>query len=113
VTGNVGTSLLRAVAAYSAIDSIVGIARRRPVSEFARIEWAEADVATAGRVPLFRDAGCAAPRCSRSTRTSAHLRQARWAAGQLDALDLVAEKVERAPVLQTLTMLAGAPPIEG
>ena len=55
-TGNVGTSLLDALAADPAVDSILGVARRRPAPEIAKTEWAEADFAEDHLVPLFRGA---------------------------------------------------------
>ncbi|MBA2537789.1 MAG: NAD-dependent epimerase/dehydratase family protein [Actinobacteria bacterium] len=55
-TGNVGTSLLRAVADDPSIASVLGIARRRPEIEFAKTEWAVADMASDDLVPLFRGA---------------------------------------------------------
>jgi hypothetical protein len=54
-SGNVGTSL-RAVAGDSAIDSVVGVSRRRPRLDFAKTEWATADVAQSDLVRLFRGA---------------------------------------------------------
>ena len=44
-TGNVGTSLLAALADDDAVDEIVGIARRRPGLSFPRTRWVCADVA--------------------------------------------------------------------
>jgi UDP-glucose 4-epimerase len=55
-TGNVGTSLLSALAAESAVESVVGIARRRPRIEFAKTEWVSADIATSDLVPHLRGA---------------------------------------------------------
>jgi nucleoside-diphosphate-sugar epimerase len=55
-SGNVGTSLLQAVAGDSAIDSVVGVSRRRPRLDFAKTEWATADVAQSDLVRLFRGA---------------------------------------------------------
>jgi uncharacterized protein YbjT (DUF2867 family) len=43
-TGNVGTSVLAALAQDSAVTSIVGIARRTPTAAFAKVEWRSADV---------------------------------------------------------------------
>src|SRR5688500_6469370 len=43
-SGNVGTSLLRALASDDLVNSIVGIARRRPREEFPKTTWVEADV---------------------------------------------------------------------
>lgn len=44
-TGNVGTSLLAALAGDDAVEEIVGIARRRPGLSFQRTRWVCADVA--------------------------------------------------------------------
>jgi nucleoside-diphosphate-sugar epimerase len=55
-SGNVGTSLLQALAGDTAIDSAVGVARRRPQLEFPKTEWATADVAESDLVRLFRGA---------------------------------------------------------
>jgi UDP-glucose 4-epimerase len=57
-TGNVGTSLLRALGADDAVTSILGLARRRPQAVFAKTEFASADVTRDKLVPLFRDADC-------------------------------------------------------
>jgi nucleoside-diphosphate-sugar epimerase len=43
-SGNVGTSLLRSLAADDAVESVIGIARRRPAAEFAKTRWVTADV---------------------------------------------------------------------
>lgn len=44
-TGNVGTSLVEALAADESVDSIIGAARRRPVSwDPPKTEWAQADM---------------------------------------------------------------------
>jgi nucleoside-diphosphate-sugar epimerase len=55
-SGNVGTSLLQALAADDAVESVVGIARRRPRLEIPKTEWATADVAGSDLVRLFRGA---------------------------------------------------------
>ena len=55
-TGNVGTSLLQALADEPAVESVVGIARRRPKLELPKVEWAQADVGSSELVPLFRGA---------------------------------------------------------
>src|SRR3954469_9397077 len=55
-TGNVGTSLVRALAGATEVDSILGIARRLPSLEVPRTEWATADVVGADLVPLFTGA---------------------------------------------------------
>ena len=57
-SGNVGTSLLRALAGDDGIDEIVGLARRRPVQPFPKTEWRSADVERDDLVPLFRGADC-------------------------------------------------------
>ena len=44
-SGNVGTSLLKALAGDPAVSSVVGRARRRPELELAKTTWATADVA--------------------------------------------------------------------
>jgi UDP-glucose 4-epimerase len=43
-TGNVGTSLLQALAGEPAVTSILGMARRRPRGTFEKTEWVAADV---------------------------------------------------------------------
>lgn len=55
-TGNVGTSVLASLILDPQVDSIVGIARRKPVIELDKVEWATADIVTADLVPLFRGA---------------------------------------------------------
>jgi UDP-glucose 4-epimerase len=55
-TGNVGTSLVDALSQDSAVDSVVGVARRPPESMPPRIEWARADIVDADLVGLFRGA---------------------------------------------------------
>jgi UDP-glucose 4-epimerase len=55
-TGNVGTSLLRAVEHDPQVDSVLGIARRKPDLLVERTKWAEADVSRDELVPLFRGA---------------------------------------------------------
>jgi nucleoside-diphosphate-sugar epimerase len=57
-SGNVGTSLLRALAAERAVESVLGVARRLPGAELAKTEWASADVSRDELVPLFRGADC-------------------------------------------------------
>ena len=57
-SGNVGTSLLRALAADDDVEEIVGLARRRPAGAFAKTEWRTADIARDDLVPLFREADC-------------------------------------------------------
>lgn len=55
-TGNVGTSVLRALSADPAIDEIVGLARRLPEIEFPRTRFVAADVAHDDLVSRFRGA---------------------------------------------------------
>ena len=55
-TGNVGTALLRALAAEPAVEEIVGLARRLPEATFAKTRFVEADVARTDLVGLFKGA---------------------------------------------------------
>jgi UDP-glucose 4-epimerase len=55
-SGNVGTSVLEALAEEPAVDEILGIARRLPQVEMAKVEWASADVTEDALVPLFAGA---------------------------------------------------------
>jgi UDP-glucose 4-epimerase len=55
-SGNVGTSLLTALAAEPAVDHVVGIARRLPTSEWPKVEWRRADITEDGLVEHFRGA---------------------------------------------------------
>ncbi|HJU36556.1 MAG TPA: NAD-dependent epimerase/dehydratase family protein, partial [Gaiellaceae bacterium] len=57
-SGNVGTSLLRALAGGDEIEQIVGLARRRPAGNFPKTEWHTAHVERDDLVPLFRGADC-------------------------------------------------------
>lgn len=43
-SGNVGTSLLRALADDDRVDGILGLARRRPSREVPKTEWRSADI---------------------------------------------------------------------
>lgn len=43
-TGNVGTSVLAALAAEPEVEAITGIARRRPALELPKVTWMQADV---------------------------------------------------------------------
>ena len=52
-TGNVGTSVLAALAGDPAVTSIVGIARRTPAVAPPKVEWRSADVVRDDLVPLF------------------------------------------------------------
>jgi UDP-glucose 4-epimerase len=55
-SGNVGTSLLRALADDPAVDSILGLARRTPQVEFPKTEWRQADIAHTPLRPHFQGA---------------------------------------------------------
>ena len=55
-TGNVGTSLLRALGDDGSVREIVGIARRRPRLELPKVEWRTADIARDDLVTHFRGA---------------------------------------------------------
>jgi UDP-glucose 4-epimerase len=55
-SGNVGTSVLRSLAAEPAVESVLGIARRIPKQTFPKTEWRQADVARSPLRPLFQDA---------------------------------------------------------
>ena len=45
-TGNVGTSVLKALAADPSVDEVVGLARRLPSIDAEKVRWVEADVAS-------------------------------------------------------------------
>jgi nucleoside-diphosphate-sugar epimerase len=55
-SGNVGTSLLRALDGEAAVTSVLGLARRRPELELAKTTWATADVAADDLTGHFRGA---------------------------------------------------------
>jgi nucleoside-diphosphate-sugar epimerase len=55
-SGNVGTSLLQSLAADEAVQSVVGIARRRPAAEFPKTTWVTADVSRDDLTPHFNGA---------------------------------------------------------
>jgi nucleoside-diphosphate-sugar epimerase len=57
-SGNVGTSLLHALAGEDRVDSIVGIARRRPAMQWPKTSWVEADITRDALEPIFRGADC-------------------------------------------------------
>ena len=57
-TGNVGTSVLEALADEPAVDEVIGLARRRPSIEMPKTEWVVADVFEDDLVPIFRGADC-------------------------------------------------------
>ena len=55
-SGNVGTSVLRALAAEDLVKSVVGVARRRPEGTFPKTTWIEADVSRDDLEPSLRGA---------------------------------------------------------
>ena len=55
-SGNVGTSLLRSLAAEPAVDSVLGLSRRVPKGEFPKTEWRSVDVSRSELRPLFTGA---------------------------------------------------------
>jgi nucleoside-diphosphate-sugar epimerase len=57
-TGNVGTSLVRALAEDDAVDEVVGVARRLPTLEEPKTSWVAADVEHSDLVSIFRGADC-------------------------------------------------------
>lgn len=54
-TGNLGTSVIRALSAEPQVESILGLARRRPAIKLAKVEWERADVTTDDMAALFAD----------------------------------------------------------
>lgn len=52
-SGNLGTSLLRALGAEAGVTSILGISRRMPELVLPKVEWAAADIAVGELDPLF------------------------------------------------------------
>ena len=57
-TGNVGTSVIDALAGDPRVDSILGVARRLPDLDVAKTTWASAHIGRDDLVSLFRDADC-------------------------------------------------------
>jgi nucleoside-diphosphate-sugar epimerase len=55
-TGNVGTSVVEALSADSTVDSILGLARRKPDWTVAKTEWQAADTSSDDLVPLLHGA---------------------------------------------------------
>src|SRR3954468_16684726 len=55
-SGNVGTSVLHALARDPAVDSVLGVARRLPSMSFPKTDWAAADVRCDPLEPLFTGA---------------------------------------------------------
>ncbi|HEY1855201.1 MAG TPA: NAD-dependent epimerase/dehydratase family protein [Solirubrobacterales bacterium] len=56
-SGNVGTSVLEALAADEPVEEIVGIARRLPDHPMEKVRWVAADVTTEDLTKLFDGAG--------------------------------------------------------
>jgi len=55
-TGNLGTSVLRALEKEEGVESVLGLARRLPGLAMPKVEWAAADVVGDDLVPHFRGA---------------------------------------------------------
>jgi nucleoside-diphosphate-sugar epimerase len=55
-TGNVGTSVIAALALDPAVEAIVGVARRRPDWSVPKTEWVAADIRSADLVEILRRA---------------------------------------------------------
>ena len=55
-TGNVGTSVLRALAGHEDVTEIVGVARRQPGWTSPRTRWVQADVSSSPLEPVFEGA---------------------------------------------------------
>jgi UDP-glucose 4-epimerase len=55
-TGNVGTSVVRALAADERVTEIVGVARRHPDWSAPRTRWEQADVSSSALEPVFAGA---------------------------------------------------------
>src|SRR5687767_4113376 len=58
-TGNVGTSLIRALSADPEVESIVGVARRVPGPPVAKVEWVGADITKSELKPALEGADAA------------------------------------------------------
>src|SRR4051812_23020362 len=52
-SGNVGTSVLHALAGDPGVDSVLGVARRLPAINFPKTDWAAADITRDPLEPLF------------------------------------------------------------
>jgi UDP-glucose 4-epimerase len=55
-TGNIGTSVLRSLEGEERVESVLGLARRRPELRISKVEWAEADIIRDDLVSHFRGA---------------------------------------------------------
>ncbi|MDP9135302.1 MAG: NAD-dependent epimerase/dehydratase family protein, partial [Actinomycetota bacterium] len=57
-SGNVGTSVLDALAGDPAVEEIVGVARRRPSLTLPKTTWVQADVVDSDLTAILRGADC-------------------------------------------------------
>ena len=55
-TGNLGTSVLRALEKEESVEFVLGLARRLPGLTVPKVEWAAANVVDDDLVPYFRGA---------------------------------------------------------
>jgi UDP-glucose 4-epimerase len=55
-SGNVGTSVLEALAGEPEVKEVVGLARRVPDADFPKVEWVGADVTESELTPIFSGA---------------------------------------------------------
>ena len=55
-TGNLGTSVLRALGAQAEVHEIWGVARRKPVQSLSKVTWKQADVVSGELSPLVKEA---------------------------------------------------------
>jgi UDP-glucose 4-epimerase len=55
-SGNVGTSVLTALGADPQVESVLGLARRRPGHPFPKVEWRQADISSSDLRPHFERA---------------------------------------------------------
>ena len=55
-SGNVGTSVIRALQGADDVDEIVGVARRLPALSFEKVNWVQADVTSSDLEHHFRGA---------------------------------------------------------
>jgi UDP-glucose 4-epimerase len=55
-SGNIGSSLLEALKHESQVETVLGLARRGPLLQFPKTEWARADVRVDDLTPFFRGA---------------------------------------------------------
>lgn len=56
-TGNVGTSVIAALAEEQRVEEVIGIARRAPKTAMPKVQWVGADVVSSNLVRVFRGAG--------------------------------------------------------